>query len=301
MAPRVDLHTHSTASDGTFTPTALMRHAAAVGLTAIALTDHDTGNGLAEAQSAAQAAGVRLIPGIEISALCPTQGELHLLGHFIDPHSAALAQLKHELLSARQQRNEKMVARLNQLGIGLTMADVLDVAQQAAGVDQPVVIGRPHIAQALVQRGAVASLKQAFDGFVGTTGAAYVPKERYTPREAIALIHAAGGVATLAHAVHLKAGVPARLQTIVSDLVAAGLDGIEVWHSDHDAAMVETCLALVRRYNLVATGGSDFHGRNKPDIRLGYGRDNVSIGLEVLEKLEQRWLQRAGRPLETSR
>ena len=288
----VDLHTHSTASDGSYTPTALMQAAAACGLSVISLTDHDTCNGIAEARTAAAAAGIRLVPGIEISADFPAPGEMHILGHFIDDVSPALADMSRQLMDARNERNPKIVARLNELGCKITMEQVRAIAHRNVPADQPVVIGRPHIAEALVESGCVANFKQAFDVYLGTTGSAYFPKERLSPRQAIACIHATGGLATLAHPIRLRAQNPAHLQTILNHLTEAGLDGIECFHSDQDAAYSALCLELAKRYALLPTGGSDFHGSKKIDIALGRGRNNVKVPYEIFERLEAKWKQK---------
>ncbi|HVT83412.1 MAG TPA: PHP domain-containing protein, partial [Phycisphaerae bacterium] len=207
----VDLHTHSTASDGTMSPTELMRAAKNAGLSAIALTDHDTGNGLKEAAAEAHKLGLRFVPGIEISADFPAPGQLHILGHFIDPDSAGLRKISEILLAARNERNPKIVARLQELGCTITMEQVEAIAREGVAAGKAVVIGRPHIAEAMFRTGCVASVRQAFDVYLGTTGAAYFPKERLTPRQAIECIHEAGGLATIAHAVHLKCDNPAHL------------------------------------------------------------------------------------------
>jgi predicted metal-dependent phosphoesterase TrpH len=288
----VDLHTHTTASDGTLSPTQLMREAKACGLAGIALTDHDTGNGLKEAAAEAHRLGLRFVPGIEISADYPSPGTLHILGHFIDPDSPALTKMSTLLLDARNQRNPKIVARLNELGCTITMADVEAVARDKVPPGAPFVVGRPHIAQALVNAGCVASIKQAFDAYLGTTGAAFFPKERLTPRQAIECIHEAGGLATVAHAVQLKCENHAHLATVINHLKEAGMDGIEVWHSDHDEKTSALMLELAARYDLIPTGGSDFHGHHKADVLLGRGRSNVRVPVEVLDRLEARWKQR---------
>jgi len=288
----VDLHTHSTASDGTLSPTDLMRAAKAADLAGIALTDHDTGNGLKEAAAEAARLGIRFVPGIEISADYPSPGQLHILGHFIDPDSPGLPKMSKILLDARNERNPKIIARLNQLGCNITMAQVEAIAREKVPPGTPVVIGRPHIAEALVRANCVASLKQAFEVYLGTTGSAYFPKERLSPRQAIECIHDAGGLATIAHPVHLKADNPAHLATIVNHLAEAGMDGIEVWHSDHDERMSALVLDLAKRYNLLPTGGSDFHGSPKPDVVLGRGKQNVRVPVDVLDRLEAKWKQR---------
>ena len=293
-SPCVDLHSHSTASDGTLTPTELVNAAQRVGLAGLALTDHDTGNGLLEAQAEAARIGMRFVPGIEITAEFRPPLGMDILGHFINPLSPALQQMSDLLIEARDSRNPKIIARLNELGCDVTLEQAQAIARKNIPAGQPFVLGRPHIAQALVDSGCVASVKQAFDVYLGSGGSAYFDKARLTPRQAIACIHNAGGLATLAHPVHLAIVNPTELQTLVGSLVDMGLDGIEVWHADHrpqDSALFKD---IARHYNLAVTGGSDFHGRNKPDVALGLGKGNVAVPVEVLNHLEERWHQRAG-------
>ncbi|HUO08502.1 MAG TPA: PHP domain-containing protein [Phycisphaerae bacterium] len=292
MTKYVDLHTHSTASDGTYSPAQLMRAAHDAGLVGIALTDHDTGNGLKEAASEAAKLGLRFVPGIEISADYPAPGTLHILGHFIDPDSSGLKTMSKILLDARNERNPRIVERLNELGCKITMEQVRGIAEEKVPAGTAVVVGRPHVAEALVRAGCVASIKQAFDVYLGTTGSAYFPKERLSPRQAIECIHEAGGLATVAHPVQLKAENPAHLATIINHFAEAGLDGIEVWHCDHDETMSNYLLELSKKYNLIPTGGSDFHGHHKADVLLGQGRKNVRVPVEVLDRLEAKWKQR---------
>jgi len=293
----VDLHTHSTASDGTYSPAELVRAAVHAGLAGLALTDHDTGNGLPEAQAEAQRLGLRFVPGVEISADYPAPGTMHILGHFIDPQSPALHDMSRILLDARRARNPKIIQRLNELGCSITLEQAEAIARTGLPPDAPIVLGRPHIAQALVQAGCVASIKQAFDVYLGTTGAAYFPKERLTPRQAIDCIHNAGGLATLAHPVQLRTANPAHTQTVINHLAEAGLDGLEVYHCDQTPQDSTFFLALAQRYNLLATGGSDFHGHNKADVILGRGRNNVKVPVELLDRLEERWRQRRATPV----
>ena len=172
------------------------------------------------------------------------------------------------------------------------MEQVEAIAHARVPAGEPIVVGRPHIAQALVAANCVANIKQAFDVYLGTTGSAYFPKERLTPRQAIDCIHEAGGLATVAHPVQLRCDNPAHLATVINHLAEAGLDGIEVWHCDHNEIASALMLELAGRYDLVPTGGSDFHGTNKADVVLGRGRNNVRVPVEVLDRLEARWKQR---------
>ncbi len=265
----VDLHTHSTASDGTMSPSEVVRLAKDSGLSAIALTDHDTVSGIAEACATAQTIGIDFLPGIEISAEFPPPGTLHILGYGIDPESAVLKEMTDSLLAGRDARNPKIVAKLNQLGITISMNEV----EAEAGGD---VIGRPHIAAVLVKKGYVSSVKQAFDQYLAQGAAAYFDKERLTPRRAIDLIHQSGGLAVLAHPIQLRLENDAQLHRVIKDLVDVGLDGIEVIHSDHNEDLIKKYSDIARQYNLLPTGGSDFHGLNKSDICIGFaGRKRV--------------------------
>jgi predicted metal-dependent phosphoesterase TrpH len=259
----VDLHAHSTASDGTFPPADVVRLAKEAGLVGLALTDHDTVAGLAEASAEASRLGLAFVPGIEISAIPPVDnGTLHILGYGIDPQNAVLEEMARQLIDARDNRNPRIVARLRELGVDVTMDEAL--AQAQGGV-----MGRPHIAALLVKKGVVKTIKQAFDEYLGQGGKAYFDKERLTPRDAIGRIRQAGGLPVVAHPIQLRTSNDAQLQQVIKDLVDLGLAGIEVIHSDHGPAEVEKYTGLADRYNLLKTGGSDFHGTNKKDINLG--------------------------------
>jgi predicted metal-dependent phosphoesterase TrpH len=271
----VDLHCHSTASDGTFSPESVVRLAKSNGLSALALTDHDTIGGIAAAAAEAASLGIDFLPGIEISATFPQPGTLHILGYGVDPHSKILHDLTRGLIEARENRNPQIIARLNQLGIAITMAEVeaqaLANAKSASSdeTSSTQVIGRPHIAAVLLKKGYVSSIKNAFDRYLGQGGSAYFDKERLEPTRAFELIRQSGGIAVLAHPVQLRTENDGQLDRVIKDLVDMGLAGLEVIHSDHDAAWVEKCSRLADRYNLLKTGGSDFHGSNKKDINLG--------------------------------
>jgi hypothetical protein len=257
----VDLHCHSTASDGTLAPADVVRLAVDRGLSALALTDHDTVAGVGEAAAEANRLGLDFLPGIEISAEFPPPGTLHLLGYGIDPHSDVLRDLTKTLLAGRDNRNPKIVAKLNEMGVQVSMKEW---EEEAKGN----VLGRPHLAAILHRKGYVSSIKDAFNKYLGQGAAAYADKERLSPRRAIEMILECGGVPVLAHPIQLRTDNDARLERIVKDLIDQGLAGIEVIHSDHHADDVEKYDALARRYGLLRTGGSDFHGANK-QIELG--------------------------------
>jgi 3',5'-nucleoside bisphosphate phosphatase len=242
----VDLHSHSTASDGAATPTALVAAARQLGLAAIALTDHDTIGGLHEAIAAAAGTELRVVPGVELSAV-DASGETHLLGLHLSNLDAIDAQLR-ELREMRRTRAGRIVQRLNALGVSVTMDDVL---QQAAGG----AIGRPHVARALVAKGFAPDLRTAFDRFLGAGRPAFVQKDRLSLADAIAIVHRAGGLAVLAHP--SMSATAERLKA----LAAVGLDGVEVRHPAHDDAEIGRILALTERLGLLPSGGSDWHGQ----------------------------------------
>jgi predicted metal-dependent phosphoesterase TrpH len=228
----------------------------------MALTDHDTVAGITDAAAAANDAGLDFLAGIEISAEFPHPGTMHILGYGVDPTNPALAQLTETLLAGRGNRNPRIVEKLNELGVAVTMAEW--EAEANGGV-----LGRPHLAAILLRKGYVTSIKQAFDKYLGQGAPAYFDKERLTPQQAITRIGESGGVAVLAHPVQLRLQNDAQLERVIKDLVDLGLAGLEVIHSDHDAALIEKYSALADRFGLVKTGGSDFHGSNKKDIELG--------------------------------
>ena len=250
----VDLHTHSTASDGSRPAREVVRAAHDLGLAAIALTDHDTVAGLADASDEGRSLGVRVVPGVELSAV-EGDVETHLLGlHLADVHrlDARLGELR----TMRLSRAERIVTRLNELGVMVTIEDVL--AQSGGGA-----VGRPHVARALVNDGWATDLRDAFDRYLGNGRAAFVPKDRLAMQDAIAMIHDAGGVAVLAHPG--ASGTRARIEA----LVAHGLDGVEVRHPSHSHEDVVRLQALVDHFRLVPSGGSDWHGVSEGGRALG--------------------------------
>jgi len=294
MAEYVDLHCHSTASDGTLPPAEVVRLAKQSGLVGLALTDHDTIGGVEEAAAEAQRLGLTFLVGIEISCEYPAPGTMHILGYGVDPQSPTLRDLTRRLLEGRDNRNPRIIQKLNELGVSITMREVEEEARTGA-VDKTKPIGRPHIAAVLVRKGYVSSIKQAFDKYLAQGGAAYFDKERLTMREAMDLIRQSGGMPVLAHPVQLRTENDAQLERVVKDLVDLGLVGLEVIHSDHDAGLAEKYSRLADRYGLLKTGGSDFHGTNKKDIRLGLANGR-RIPREFLDRLLERHreLRRAG-------
>jgi predicted metal-dependent phosphoesterase TrpH len=274
----IDLHTHSSASDGSLSPRELVEYAVRKGAAAIALTDHDTIEGLAEARQAADAKGLELVPGLEISADHPG-GTMHILGYFIDPEDAVLRQELIRLQEARRERNPKIIAKLQHLGIPVTYDQVRALA--------PGQVGRPHIAQAMLQIGAVKTLDEAFRNFLTKGGPAYVEKFRYPPEKAVELIVRAGGVPVLAHPFTLKFAATEELAGVVSSLKDRGLRGLECLYSEHTAEQTRRYSALAEALGLAVTGGTDFHGNNKEGVDLLTGYGTLRIPYRLLEALQR--------------
>ena len=276
----VDLHTHSSCSDGSFTPTELMGLAYEKKLSAIALTDHDTVSGICEARQAAKALSLTLIPGIEISSLYDLGNsvkEFHILGLGIDETDESFLKRMETFGALRQNRNEKMLRLISE--------KVLQVDEDEfyARFDRSV-ITRAHFAQYLYEKGAVSSVKEAFDRYLGDGKPCYVPKEGVTAKEAITCILAAGGHPVLAHPTLYRLGASV-LEDAVKDLKASGLEGIEAVYSTYTQAQEREIRALAAKYELHMTGGSDFHGTPKPDIQLGTGRGNLYVPNEFAKWL----------------
>ncbi|OAG28772.1 phosphoesterase [Thermodesulfatator autotrophicus] len=281
----IDLHTHSTASDGTLTPGDLIKEAKKAGLSAIALTDHDTVAGLAEAQEMAQSLQIAFVPGVEISVKFEGPGHCHLLGYFIDYENGVLKETLASLHEARAKRNILMVEKLKSLGIDISIEELEKMAEGGE-------IGRPHMAKILVQKGIVKDFDEAFEKYLGKGKLAYVPKARLEAEEAIKIIHKAGGLVSLAHPYYLGLDEDA-LISYVAGLKNKGLDAIEAYYTDHDKAFTQFCLELAQRFSLLVSGGSDFHGTNKPEIKLGVGKGNLRVPIEVYERLLEAWKVRA--------
>ncbi len=257
----IDLHVHSNASDGTFAPAEVVRLAREGGLKAMALTDHDTTAGLAEAVAAGETYGVEVIPGVEVSARFPG-GSMHILGLGIDYDNGHLGERLAVLQNARAERNPQIIAKLNDLGIKITLEQVAKISGQGQ-------MGRPHIARALMESGYVRSIQEAFDLYLRNDGKAYVPKFRFPPPEAIAMIKDVRGVPVLAHPFTLNLGSAFALRNTLTELKAMGLAGIEAIYSEHTPEQEALYLRLAQELDLLVTGGSDFHGDNKPEINLG--------------------------------
>ena len=266
-------------------PAGLVRLAEAERLAAVALTDHDTVAGLAEARQAAESLEIRFVPGIEISAVY-TGGMLHILGLGIDPDNDRLQETARSLRQARNHRNPQMVAKLRELGMDISMDELVALASGPNPPDaDSVMVGRLHMARLLRMKGCVGSEAEAFDRYIGTGGPAFVDKERLTAREIIEAVHSAGGVAILAHPVELKCTNDAMLDRVVKSLTRDGLDGIEAYHSSHSDRQVRSCLDLARRLGLLVSGGSDFHGSAKSGVKLGRPRVPVEAVEQILARL----------------
>ncbi len=252
---KIDLHTHSTASDGLYTPTELVKRASEAGLSLIALTDHDTTNGLAEALSAGEARHLEVIPGIEVNTDLSST-EVHVLGYFLEYQQAALQRTLQTLRDMRVTRAQRMVEKLRALGLNISWERVRELA---AGT-----VGRPHVAAALVEGGYAESVADAFNRYLGRGKPGYVPRYKLAPLDAIRLINSACGVPVLAH----PAGIP-ELEQILPSLCEAGLAGIEVYYGDYDPQTVENLQRLADFYHLIPTGGSDYHGPGIHPTPLG--------------------------------
>ncbi len=273
----IDLHLHSTCSDGTLSPAAVSERAATLSLSAAALTDHDTVAGVAEFINAA-AGRFEAIGGVEIS-LEHSPGTLHLLGYYVTADDAGLATALTRLRAGRTDRNGLILERLCALKLPLSEDDV----RRYAGDE---VIGRPHIAQAMVAAGYVRDMRAAFDRYLAKGAPAYCDRYRLEAADAIGLIRAAGGVPVLAHPFTLQMA-PAALERFVADLAQQGLQGIEVYYPEHSATQIRVYLDLARRLQLVATGGTDFHGDTNPKLKMGTGFGGFSVPDSVVKALNQ--------------
>ena len=279
----IDLHTHSNASDGTFAPAEVVRLAKVGGLKALALTDHDTIDGLAEAVAAGETYGVEVIPGVEVSARFPG-GSMHILGLGIEYGNGQLGERLAVLQQARAERNPQIIAKLNGLGVKITLEQVEKISGQGQ-------MGRPHIARALMESGYVRSIQEAFDIFLRNDGKAYVPKFRFPPQEAIAMIRDVQGVPVLAHPFTLNLGSAFALKNTLTELKALGLAGIEAIYAEHTPEQEALYLRLARELGLLVTGGSDFHGDNKPELTLGKMRGQERLTYRLVTALKD-WRRR---------
>jgi predicted metal-dependent phosphoesterase TrpH len=286
----IDLHAHTDQSDGSVPPAQLVHNAVALGLEALGITDHDLLAGYDMAAPVAAAAGLELICGVELSTRPEQQpGEkrppsVHLLGYFL--HTPPTAEFRNWLLrhqASRRQRNLDLVAKFNSLGVEITLEEV-----QALGRN---LTGRPHFARVLLQKGYVKTTQEAFDLYLADDARASVEREEPTVIEGIRRVRAAGGLPALAHPVRLPQNHRASLESFLTGLCAAGLQGLEVYHSEHSPEDVALYRSLAERFGLIVTGGSDFHGDNKPSIALGTGKHhNLQIPYALLEQMREKHL-----------
>jgi predicted metal-dependent phosphoesterase TrpH len=282
--PGIDLHIHSTASDGSLAPSEILHLAHKLNLGAIAITDHDSLEGSKEAFRAGIPSSVKFLSGVEISAAYPPflsgSGSFHLLGYAIRLDDDALNQSLHKLRQARKNRNPEILNRLNELGCALTLTEV----RNAVGEGQ---LGRPHIARAMVEKGFVASVDEAFDRFLGDNKPAYVNKYRVECEAAIQMISDAGGIPVLAHPGLLGIDNQDDLIQLIVNLKEIGIKGIEVYYPEHAPEQRKNFAEIAHRFDLLMTGGTDFHGAMMPDIKLGSGKGDLFIPYALYEKLIQ--------------
>ena len=280
---KVDLHLHSTVSDGRLSPAEVIRKSAEAGLTAISLTDHDTVDGIVPALEAAKTfPWLKVIPGVEISSYVP-EGEIHVLGYFLDYSHPELQANLRRMRHSRQERAQGMIAKLKKLGLPIEWERVKEIAGAGS-------IGRPHLAQAMLEKGYIASFKEAFTKYIGGGGPAYVERDKMTPVEAVELILRASGLPVLAHPLTINDP-----ETIIIELKAAGLVGIEAYYDGYTAEEINRLVSLAERYNLITTGGSDYHGLDASTETTIGGAD---VPIESAERLialaGQRALKLAG-------
>lgn len=276
MERLIDLHTHSCCSDGSMTPRELIAHAKESGISAVALSDHDCVDGVREAMEEGERLGVEVIPAIEFSVVSDT--ETHMLGYFIDPDSPAIGAAMEKIFAAREYRARVTLEKLNELGFPITVEEVKRVAGGA-------LLCRAHYARVLQDKGLVPSVKEAFDKYLANGRPAYCGKQAITAEEAIELIHAAGGIAFVAH-LHLIRLSDEELYSFLRRLKAAGLDGIEGYYTEYTPEMQEKFQRMARELDLQISGGTDFHAKMKPHIAIGRGTGNLRIPYSVLENMK---------------
>ena len=279
---RIDLHIHSTASDGSLTPADIIDHAQKLNLAAIAITDHDSVDGSKEALQIDIPPSLHFLTGVEISAahppFFPGSGSFHILGYAIQLDYRDLNQALSKLQDARKNRNPEILKRLNKLGFRISLEEV----NQEVGEGQ---LGRPHIAYAMAKKGFVASIEEAFDKYLGTDRPAYVDKYRIECQQAINLIRAAGGIPVLAHPSLLNIENDQKLDALLQNLIKIGLAGIEVYYPGHSPQQIRLYTELAEKYGLLITGGTDFHGSITPEIKMGSGTGDLFVPYNLYKEL----------------
>ncbi len=276
----IDLHVHSTASDGTLSPHELAVHAKENGLSAIALTDHDTISGITECICTGKEIDLLVIPGIELSAQYHHH-EIHILGYYIDITSDVLNNHLKFLIQSRIKRNTVMLKNLNNLGLNITYDDLF------IDSDDKTVVTRSHFARALTLKGYTKSNKEAFDKYLTPGRPAYVKRMHFSPSECISLIHKAGGIASLAHPT-LYAMNHTEMKNMIKELSKLGLDAIESYYATYSESETASFLQLCENLKLIPTGGSDFHGENKPNLKIGVGYGHTVVSASLLEAINER-------------
>jgi predicted metal-dependent phosphoesterase TrpH len=285
---RVDLHVHSTYSDGTCTPEQIVQDAVAARLSCLALTDHDTMAGVKEAQEAGIRAGLPVIAGAELSTQWKSR-EIHIVGLFLNPDDAVFREQLDDMRDGREKRNRKMAGLITQRGMPI---DYDELKARSGGT-----ITRANFARYMLEKGYINSIEQAFAEYIGDKCPCYVPREKTPAADAVKMIHENGGAAILAHPMQYKLGHDG-LDELVGHLTGAGLDGIECWYSSFTPADTQDILEIAKRFSLLPSGGSDFHGANKPDIQLGTGRGSLFVPGSVVSRIAERadsWKKKSGR------
>lgn len=278
----VDLHTHTTCSDGTYSPSELVALASSKGLQAVAITDHDTIAGLSEARKTGESLDIEVITGAELSIDydLPESGHMHLLGLFLDPASHELREGLDWLRRKREERTPKIIRKLEEHGVHITGEEIMAKAGGGA-------VGRPHMARLMIEKGYVSSIQEAFDLYLKKGAVAYMPREKFHLTKAIHLIRSANGLPILAHPYSLKLG-ESKLEELLITMKEMGMAGIEAYYSNHSPEQTQLYLSLAERLDLVVSGGTDFHGDNKPEIKLGSGFGDLNVPYTVVQGLKER-------------
>ena len=274
---RIDLHIHTTASDGTFTPEEVVREASRIGLAAVAITDHDTAAGYARAAAEGENCGLEVVPGIEIST--KFRSAVHILGYYIDAQSPALGEVLDRMHRDREERNVKLCAMLRESGVDI------DIERMHARFGD--LVGRPHFAEIMIENGMARDMNDAFERLLNKNKPFFIPRQFLPIERSIEIIREAGGTAVLAHPFQYRLD-DAGLRELIEHCMESGLEGMECRYSGYDAAQTAYLEALAAEYGLVRTGGSDFHGAIKGEIRLGEGKGGLNVPYAFLEELRSR-------------
>ena len=281
----VDFHMHTTHSDGSYAPRQLLQYCKIKGLACVSVTDHDTMSSFEECHDEAGKLGIELVPGVEMSVQFEP-GTLHILGFFLDRTHPKLQKVLDEIQQARRERNPQIISRLNRAGIEIGLEEVAEKSYGTKEIPQGKQLGRPHFAKVLVEKGYVKTLEEAFEKYLAKGRPAYVDKRRLTSEEAIGVIRESGGVASVAHPKQMRLD-PEKLKKKIGDLADQGLEGIEVYNSCQGAEENRLYQKIAKRFDLVETGGSDFHGSHKPHVDLGYLGPHVKLDYAMVEALKK--------------